>query len=388
MGLTESLRSLDQKYPSSFLGLVAGIIIGVLGIYLTMFYEKKPEILFNVISSYRVYDIRENIGSLQINFEGENIKEKGQTLSLITLKIVNPSRVDILKSFYDEKNPIGFEIASSRIIKCDVITASNQYLRDTLQITQVKGNGLAVSPIIFESDQFITLKMLVLHPETITPKIIPFGKIAGIKQIRVQEEPNSGTKISKFNTAYSGDILVQVIRVVIYGIGFVLTLIGVIISLISISDWLRSRKRKGHVKKFKKVNNRAFTDKEELIFKNYIDLGAFNLVKIERLLLSKNMLRFEAAKSERARKELNDLPEMPMHGFTDRDYATDFLIGNKIATVSDNEVVCDQDTVNTVRDFVIFLNSHIPDEIRDAKKSLALRRRAARTSNERVEQVA
>ena len=36
MGLTESLRNLDQKYPSSFLGLVVGIIIGVLGIYLTI----------------------------------------------------------------------------------------------------------------------------------------------------------------------------------------------------------------------------------------------------------------------------------------------------------------------------------------------------------------
>ena len=124
MGFNDILRNLDQKYPSSFLGLVVGIIalmvgiiIGFLGIYLTLFYEKKPEILFDVISNYRVYDIRENIGSLQISFEGENIKEKGLTLSLITIRIANTSRVDILKTFFDEKDPLGLENSGPGILR-------------------------------------------------------------------------------------------------------------------------------------------------------------------------------------------------------------------------------------------------------------------------------
>ena len=138
MGFNDILRNLDQKYPSAFLGLIAGLIVGIIGIYLTLFYEKKPEIRFDVISNYRVYDIRENIGSLQINFEGENIREKGQTLSLITVRMANTSRVDILKTFFDEKDLLGLEVKSSRIIKYDVIATSNQYLRDTLRIEQIK----------------------------------------------------------------------------------------------------------------------------------------------------------------------------------------------------------------------------------------------------------
>jgi len=377
VGFNDILRNLDQKYPSSFLGLVVGIIalmvgiiIGFLGIYLTLFYEKKPEILFDVISNYRVYDIRENIGSLQISFEGENIKEKGLTLSLITIRIANTSRVDILKTFFDEKDPLGLEINSSRIIKYDVIATSNQYLNDTLKITQNNDNSLALAPIIIESDQFITLKLLVIHPEKLTPKITPFGKVAGVKQIKVQEEPQSGTLILNWSRAYSGDVIIQVIRIVIYGFGLVILVISIIISHITIPELLETRKRKKYVKAFKKANKRDFSNNEDLIFKTYINRGEFFIVKLERLLEDKNLLKVQSSNVQSNKEDFRDITEMPFFDHFSPNYIINFILNHRIATITDSDVVCDPNSVNTVKEFVMFLSAHIPDQIELERKAL------------------
>lgn len=383
MGLTDALRKLDQKYPSSFLGLVVGIIIGVFGIYLTLFYEKKPDILFSVLSNFRVYDIRENIGSLQINFEGENIKEKGLTLSLITLKIINNSKVDILKAYYDEKNPLGVQVDASRIIRYDVVATSNQYLHDTLKVTQIGEAVLNFTPVILESEQFFTLKVLVLHPEHSVPQVLPVGKIAGIQQFKVIEEPKSQTKKSIWYDAYNGEIVVQIVRVIIYGIGTLLALISLGILTAVTSDWLSSTKRKRFVKHFKKMKDRDFNDKENKIFDRYINLGEDFIVKIERILLSKDMLKRELAAAKRSKGEYRDITMMPMHFYPG--FSGNFLIDNEIANIRDGDVICDQEAVDTVKQFVMFLSAHIPEKIKQAKRKFALQKNIKKAANERVE---
>ncbi len=72
---------------------------------MAFFYEKKPRLRFEIVSQSPVYNIREQIPKLVMMFDGENIREKHQTLSLITLRIVNAGRADTTMQSYDPMDP-------------------------------------------------------------------------------------------------------------------------------------------------------------------------------------------------------------------------------------------------------------------------------------------
>lgn len=370
MSVSESLQKIDKKYPSSFLGLIVGLLIGAVGIYLTMFYEKQPEVTFETLSIFRVYDIREEIGALEILFDGENIKKKNETLSLITLKVANTGQLDILKTYFDENDLLGIKIKGSRIIKFNILSASNDYIREALRIEQTNPETLLIYPIILEKRQSITLKILILHPETISPSVLPIGKIAGIQQLKRQEELGVGKEQSFWSKTYRGNLSVQALRALSYGIGTILVLIGLAISISSLSDRWTEHKRRKFVKMFEKMKERNFSEKENKIFDVYVRRGEHFIIELEKTILNKRILKKEIRTAQQNEKNYKDITMMPMHFYPD--YTGRFLLDNKIVEISKNEIICDQEVLDTVKQFVMFLNAHIPKKIKSAKRMFML----------------
>ena len=84
MSFFTRLQNIEKKYAFTFLGFILAAIFGFSSIYTTFFWDRNPQVRYTVNSILGVYDIREEVGKLDIIYDGINIREKKQMLSLIT----------------------------------------------------------------------------------------------------------------------------------------------------------------------------------------------------------------------------------------------------------------------------------------------------------------
>jgi len=94
MALFEKLKGIDQKFSWSFFGVVVSVLFFLFGLYTTFIYQKKPKLTFEILSEAPVYDVRENVSKLDILFEGQDIRTNKQTLTLLTLRVLNAGNAD------------------------------------------------------------------------------------------------------------------------------------------------------------------------------------------------------------------------------------------------------------------------------------------------------
>jgi hypothetical protein len=162
MSWLQKFQDLDRKYaPWSFLGFFFGTAFALFGIYTTFFHATHPRLRFEILSDAPVYDLREDVGKLDILFSGENIRQKHQMLSLINVRATNNGNADINKASFDEQSLPGFRFASGRIITVERTGASNDYLSQYAQLTQRGEKEVVLAPVILEQEQSAVFKVLL-----------------------------------------------------------------------------------------------------------------------------------------------------------------------------------------------------------------------------------
>ena len=80
MGLRDFLNSIDKKYAWSLLGVVLAVLFGGLTVYSEFVRDRKPKLRFEVVSNTGVLDVREELGQLEILYDGIDIKKSKQSL--------------------------------------------------------------------------------------------------------------------------------------------------------------------------------------------------------------------------------------------------------------------------------------------------------------------
>src|SRR5258708_25782739 len=117
MSFYEKLKGIEQKFSWSFFGLVLTVIFFLFGLYTTFIYVKKPRLLLQVLSEAPVYSLREDVSKLDILFEGEDIRKKSETLTLLTLRGINSGNADIVKNSFDSDHLPAISLQACRVIK-------------------------------------------------------------------------------------------------------------------------------------------------------------------------------------------------------------------------------------------------------------------------------
>lgn len=248
--LIEKFTSIDKKFPWSFLGLVSGFLFFLGGLYLTVFYVRSPGFKLEVLSNGPVYDIKENLSKLEISYDGQNIKQQGQELSFLSVRITNDGNANLSLSAFDKEALPRFVVPDSKIITIEALPASNRYLKEHSKILQIGTNEGVISPVIMEQGEYFAFRLLLLHPSQLYPEIKVSGKIEGIKGLGVTT-PTPPEEIGFFKKAFGGDILVQLTRLAAYLISGIAMLIGISMLFVSLSRNLEKRRRKKVVRKFK-----------------------------------------------------------------------------------------------------------------------------------------
>ena len=205
------------------------MVIAVISVMIALFFglyqilsEDKPNISLIVLDSTNVLDVHEPVKDLSISFRGEDIQKEELNLRIITLKMVNDGEIDILQSHYDMNDTWGIEVTDGEIIEVRLVESNSEYVKSNLNPRLVKDEGLIeLEKIIFERGKYFVLEILVLHGKQAIPTILPFGKIAGIEEIKVSELASESEEVNFFREAFSGGAGVQFARTISYFFVFI-----------------------------------------------------------------------------------------------------------------------------------------------------------------------
>ena len=179
------LNYFTSTHNVGIIGLVLTVFGILVGLYFVVYYEKKPKLKFEILSTAPVLDVKEEVGKLDILYDGKSIKRTENTLTIITIKIINDGNASILLNYFDSKDPVGILITEGAIVeKPKLLDASNEYLNDKIELTS-SINKVIFSEFILDPEDFFTMKILVLHNKHLSTRIKSFGKIATIKEITV-----------------------------------------------------------------------------------------------------------------------------------------------------------------------------------------------------------
>ena len=274
MSFRNSLNALNKKYAWSLLGFFLAVVVGGLTIYTEFIRDREPDLRFELTSSTSVLDVREELGKLKILYDGIDITRSKKSLRVEVVRGVNQGPEDILIGHYDVAAPLGFSVSGGKLLRVDLLDSSNGYLRSKLKVSVRDSSEATFSPVILESGEFFIFKALILHSNDSVPKIVPFGKIAGIKEISIEELSPSGNQKSFWDRTFAGDIWVQAARLIPYTIGLFLVLTGIIFPPVSISAWLTRRRRRVNVTRFKSISKDKVEEKDRFLFDRYEAIGA------------------------------------------------------------------------------------------------------------------
>jgi hypothetical protein len=209
------------------LGVLAWI--GLVGtMYFSLFYTKSTEITFEQLSDNYVVEIKEKLSKLDVLYDGKSLKESGQALRVVNMRIVNSGENNIRIGDYDPNLPIGFSVDRGEIIELPQIVANKSYLSKALNPKLISTTSVSFSPAILEPKDYFQISAMILVSDPLPPKIIPYGAIAGSASEAPVFKSLSDTKDTEglFQRAIDGDWRIHAIRAPIYSVVFFLAILS------------------------------------------------------------------------------------------------------------------------------------------------------------------
>ena len=267
MGIN-SIKTYIDKVNWSFVGVIIAFLSIIFAVY--VFYAENPNVTFDIVNDVNVLDVNKPLSDLNIYFQGEDIQQKNLNLRIISVKIENTGNVDILQNLYDENVIFGLQIDDGNIIESRLVFSNSDYLTSNLNL-KIVNNTIEFSKPILEKNKYFIVEILVLHNKDKGPTIVPLGKIAGIERMDVAKSYTE--RQSFFDDMFSGSLLIQSVRLVVYTF---LAFIGLVFIAIvgETIDSFMERKRKD--KRTSLVNQLSLFDDE---------LNSENKTLIEKILI-------------------------------------------------------------------------------------------------------
>jgi hypothetical protein len=346
---------------------VAGFISSFIGIYTFFFQNSKPNLKFEITSNTSVTGNNFNDSTLDISYQNSRLKESHESLKIINLKVSNTGGGDILASSYDSQFPIGFRVSGGSIIeKPRILSASNKYIKEKLQINS-DSTKLDFNNVILESESFYIVEILIIHPESKDPSFEAYGKVAGQKEISLVSLMQDGKQEDSFwNKVFSGNLYVQLMRLLLYTIGFLGFFIMLLFSIAKTIDYIGVLRRRATVKRYQDSIKNNYNRMDEVIFRRFEKEGPKRLKYFLYLLDQESQMQrvFEYIESQKNifERAFGNL----FHPFTKREIdCVKFLVDDCYLVKDNDSVIVNKRLKESLEVFLKFI-----DKERD--ESLAL----------------
>jgi len=284
MGTISRFARIDRKFAWSFLGFVLAVIFGGIALYTEFIRDSNPLLKYHIIGNTKILDVKEDVGGLAIVYNNEDIRKSHKTLSVLALKIVNEGRSAVLKGYYDPAAPLGFSINSGEIIKGEVIAASTSYLRSNAKLKIADPKTGEFSEVILEPGEWFTVKCLILNPEDIALSVEPKGKVAAVSKLILIDELAGETEEPFWARVVSGSLGVQLLRVPVYFLGFILAMVAIFAPIAIVSNFIGERRRRKTIRQFKSYSDSKYDDVNAPLYEFYEKADLSILVRLRQVV--------------------------------------------------------------------------------------------------------
>jgi len=290
-----------MKYflSASFLSLA----LGVIALYYTL-RSNRTNLVVDVIAESNVLDVRTSVKDLAVLFRGQDIQQENANLKILVVRLTNQGEVNILEGYFDSRNPWGLQIDGGRVVEARVTGSNSAYLFDNLRPRIADDTHVTLEKLIFDKGKSVTLELLVLHNKTAEPRVVPFGKIAGMDSIPVTNSFRERDQQGFMAATFKGPTAVQIGRTIGYSILGLSTAIVVgflIAGVVATRASIRKKARRREVKYLPKEASPDKEKKRQIILDIFIDDGIEGLKLIRELLADEKLLKMLLTES-RARE--------------------------------------------------------------------------------------
>ena len=303
-------------------------------------FERRPELLVEVMSNNRVLDIREKVGKLDILFDGKSLQAQKLDLRLVTVRISNIGTADIAKNAFDEKALFGLEILGGEIVEGPELQSPIPYLMENAKIHMPSAGRLLLSPVILDSKDWLELKLLLLVREGSELDFRPIGKIAGARTTRLELVYKSALSESHWDKATKGDYLIQLIRIPIYLLCSIVllfaALFAVLLFVVPASMFSERRNKMRRSKLFEEyVSMRNINDEDRKVLKTFLE-SPYALATL------KSVLQLSPAPDKRVESEITSRDRYPEDRHAEMLHRNHVLAKLELASEKDGKlIVCD-----------------------------------------------
>ncbi len=275
---------LFDNYASKTLLTIFGLIGTIITIY-AFFENQNVDLRYEIIANTNVLDFNADLNKLEVSYDSTNLKQAKENLRIFTIRVINNGNKPIIKEFYDENDPLGLKISTGTLVeKPEIIKTSNDYIKRTLKVINYDNKKISLTPIIIEPDEYFIIKLLVLHKKNTSPQIFSLGKIAGQKEIKVLNSIDIKEEPSFIITTYSGNIWIQLLRLLSYFIIAVVIIIMIVTLSEKITDVKEKNRKNKAIKGFKQTKDYSYTRMDDAIFDRYLKDDFYNLNDINKLI--------------------------------------------------------------------------------------------------------
>ncbi|MHA7963536.1 hypothetical protein ACX93W_05265 [Paenibacillus sp. CAU 1782] len=239
------LKKIENKFYWGIIGFV--ITLASTGFaFFTFYYDKVAQLTVKVVNETDVLDVFQPVNELLITFQGKDIQEENINLKIMNIRLENTGNIDILESYYDSNLEWGIMLEDASIIEVRIIDSNSEYLRNGIGGYKTNDNFVSLNKVIFERAKFVQFELLIIHSNNETPKISTIGKIVGMDRINVVLNNEKDSDTPFFKVLFQGNIMVHLIRAVIYFFCFVL-LVSVIALISSVFSNAKEKSKKKKV---------------------------------------------------------------------------------------------------------------------------------------------
>jgi hypothetical protein len=168
-----------------WLALTLFFITAIMWIFQTYIFEKKPELKFEIISNEEVLIVNENINKLSIKYDQVDLLSNNKNISVLIFRLINAGKQSITQNLYDVNSPFGFLIKDGEFLSEPMVINSSDSAYFKSLILKAGKDSVNFRKLIIDNKEFVDIKCLILNQTGVKPKIIPYGKISGIKEMEV-----------------------------------------------------------------------------------------------------------------------------------------------------------------------------------------------------------
>lgn len=256
---------------SAFTFLV-GLGLALYALYFQI-YGATPHITYSLTGGSDVLDVRRPVEDMAITYRGENIQVTNRNLRIMSVRVLNDGRKDILPADFDS-GVWGIRVRDCEVVAARLVDSNSAFLTQKLQpilrdwtalqpgssspsLRASREAALAAdigSPlpsrdivplkkVIFDREKYFVVELLVIYSKGRLPTLQPVGKVAGIDRLFVNDarrgKPGFGTE------ALSGGFAVQAVRALVYtAVVLILLLAALLVGLGASEMWRRAARRR------------------------------------------------------------------------------------------------------------------------------------------------